>query len=56
MRWTRSVPKESGEQSLSQDAVDANAGPAWHMLPYAGLALLGRHITLFVEAADVLSP
>nr|WP_186381973.1 hypothetical protein [Paenibacillus terrae] len=38
------LPKESGEQSPSQDAVYANAGPAWHMLPNAGLALLGRYI------------
>ncbi|WP_433616819.1 hypothetical protein [Paenibacillus cellulositrophicus] len=47
MRWTRSA---------SQNAVYTNAGPALHMLPHAGLALLARHITLFVEAADVLSP
>ncbi|WP_218828082.1 hypothetical protein [Paenibacillus sp. SSG-1] len=45
MRWTRSAPKESGVRSPSQDAVDANAGPAWHMLPHAGLALFGRQIT-----------
>ncbi|MET3545077.1 hypothetical protein ABID47_001688 [Paenibacillus favisporus] len=34
----------------------ANAGTAWHMLPHAGLALIGRQITLIVKAADVLSP
>ncbi|MGN7167124.1 hypothetical protein ACTHSJ_14810 [Paenibacillus cellulositrophicus] len=29
---------------------------AWHMQPQAGLALLGRQITLIVKAVGVLSP